>query len=57
MLTPKTYFEQVPLEIVSKILAAEIQPEEATKRAQQAKDERRKKNHPRARAASRERAR
>ncbi len=57
MVTPKTYFEQVPLEVVSKILAAEIQPEEATKRAQQAKDERRKKNHPRARAASRERAR
>jgi len=57
MVTSKTHFEQVPLEIVSKILEAEIQAEETTKRAQQAKQESRKKNHPRANTASGERAR
>jgi hypothetical protein len=35
MVTSKTHFEQVPLEIVSKVLRAEIQAEETTKRAQQ----------------------
>jgi hypothetical protein len=56
MLTPKRHFEQVPLEIVRKILETQIQPEETAKRAQETRQKSWKKNrHPRASTARGER--
>jgi hypothetical protein len=39
MLEPKTHFEQVPLEIVRKIVEEQIRQETATKQAQGTKKE------------------
>jgi hypothetical protein len=56
MVTPKKHFEEVPLEIVRKILEAQIQPEETTKRVQETRQKSWKKNrHPRASTAGGER--